>query len=116
MTASIDDATSGLVVLQAALESGEWKLSAPERTCASSIVRATGSPTEAILEGFELSGPEVAPPGGKFAPALMRCAIALRPASVATSEAGQQLRELLGTVLYAALAVPIHGGDRPELG
>ncbi|WP_275042003.1 hypothetical protein [Streptomyces natalensis] len=39
----------------------------------------------------------------------MQCAIALRPASVADSEAGQQLWELLGTVLNAALAAPPPG-------
>ncbi|WP_405842472.1 hypothetical protein OG528_29305 [Streptomyces platensis] len=69
-------------------------------------VAATGASTEAILDGLKLAGPDVAPPGAQFAPALMQCAVALRPASVADSDAGQQLRELLGTVLNAALPVP----------
>ena len=78
----------------------------PERTCAAAVIRATGEPTEVILEGFRVAGPDVAPPGGRLAPVLMRCAVTLRPASIGHSDDGQRLCERLGSLLYAALATP----------
>lgn len=109
-TTTMDVAMRELEELSGALRSGAWTPSGPERTCASAVLRATGSATEAIMGGFHLAGPDVAPPdGSRFAQVLMRCSIVLRPAGAGESEAGQRLRELLGTVLSDAM--PVGGAD-----
>jgi hypothetical protein len=106
MTANFADAMDRLQALAGALADGSWTPGTPESMCAAVVLTSSPrtKPADAIVDGLRAAGPEVAPVGGRLAPALAQCAQLLRSSAFTVSKDGQYLRAVLDELLKGIVA------------
>ena len=106
MTITPAEAIERLKALLDGLAAGSWTPGTPESTCAAVILTAPPQtpPADALVDGLRVAGPQVAPTGSLFAPALAQCAALLRSQAVIQSPDGQRMREVVEELMSQIIA------------